>query len=46
MVKFRQLEMEYGLNVSSPKQDKKRKLAMKFPAFMMIGRTSKEDKWQ
>ena len=25
------------------KQDKQRKLAMKFPVFMMIGRTSKED---
>ena len=31
----------YGLTSSSPKQDKQRKLAMKFPAFMMIGRTSK-----
>ena len=26
-----------------PEADKQRKMAMKFPAFMMIGRTSKED---
>ena len=42
-MKFRQLEMEYGLTGSSPKQDKQRKLAMTFPVFMMIGRTLKED---
>ena len=42
-MKFRQLEIKYGLSSSSPKQDKQRKMAMKFPEFMMIRRTSKED---
>ena len=34
---------EIRLSSSSPKQDKQRKMAMKFPVFIMIGRTSKED---